>query len=160
MVAGTKAETVIAIIEKIPLKQRNLVNEITLDMAGNTGLIAKRGFPKATQVTDRFQVQKLASEALQEIRFKHRWEDIDHENEAIEKTKKNKKRFEPELLTNGDTVKQLLARSRYFYTRINPNGQIINYNEQTYCSNYIPISKRLTIFLKDYEISLKTQLIK
>ncbi|TDD98789.1 DDE transposase, partial [Flavobacterium cellulosilyticum] len=29
MVAGTKAETVIAIIEKIPLKQRNLVTEIT-----------------------------------------------------------------------------------------------------------------------------------
>jgi len=114
MVAGTKAETVIAIIEKIPLKQRNLVNEITLDMAGNMGLIAKRGFPKATQVTDRFHVQKLASETLQGIRIKHRWEAIDHENEAIEKTKKNKKRFEPELLTNGDTVKQLLARSRYF----------------------------------------------
>ena len=29
MVAGTKAETVIATIEKIPLKQRNLVTEIT-----------------------------------------------------------------------------------------------------------------------------------
>ena len=72
MVAGTKAETVIAIIEKIPLKQRNLVNEIALDMAGNMGLIAKRGFSKATQVTDRFHVQKLASDALQEIRIKHR----------------------------------------------------------------------------------------
>ena len=36
------------------------------------------------------------------------------ENEALEKAKTNKKRFEPELLTNGDTVKQLLARSRYF----------------------------------------------
>ena len=59
MVAGTKAETVIAIIEKIPLKQRNLVNEITLDMAGNMGLIAKRGFPKATQVTDRFMFKNL-----------------------------------------------------------------------------------------------------
>lgn len=45
MVAGTKAETVIAIIEKIPLKQRNLVTEITLDMAGNMGLIAKKCFP-------------------------------------------------------------------------------------------------------------------
>lgn len=54
MVAGTKAETVIAIIEKIPLKQRNLVAEITLDMAGNMGLIAKKCFPNATRVTDRF----------------------------------------------------------------------------------------------------------
>lgn len=31
MVAETKAETVISIIEKIPLKQRNLVTEITLE---------------------------------------------------------------------------------------------------------------------------------
>ena len=44
MIAGTKAETVIAIIEKIPLKQRNLVTEITLDMAGNMGLIAKKSW--------------------------------------------------------------------------------------------------------------------
>ena len=114
MVAGTKAETVIAIIEKIPIKQRNQVTEITLDMAGNMGLIAKKCFPNATRVIDRFHVQKLATEALQEIRIKYRWQAIDQENEAIEKAKKNKKRFESEVLTNGDTLKQLLARSRYF----------------------------------------------
>ena len=83
MVAGTKAETVIAIIEKIPLKQRNLVREITLDMAGNMGLIAKKCFPNATRVTDRFHVQKLATEALQEIRIKYRWEAMDSENQLI-----------------------------------------------------------------------------
>jgi len=54
MVAGTKAETVIAIIEKIPLKVRNQITEITLDMAANMGLIAKKCFPNATRVTDRF----------------------------------------------------------------------------------------------------------
>ena len=114
MIAGTKAETVIAIIEKILLKQRNLVTEITLDMARNMGLIAKKYFPNATRVIDRFHVQKLATEALQEIRIKYRWQAIDQENEAIEKVKKSKKRFEPEVLNNGDTLKQLLARSRYF----------------------------------------------
>ena len=114
MIAGTKAETVIAIIEKIPIKQRNLVSEITLDMAGNMGLIAKKCFPNATRVTDRFHVQKLATEALQEIRIKYRWQAIDQENEAIEKAKTNKKQFEPQQLSNGDTLKQLLARSRYF----------------------------------------------
>ena len=114
MVAGTKAEMVIAIIEKIPIKLRNQVTEITLDMAANMGLIAKKCFPNATQVTDRFHVQKLATEALQEIRIKYRWQAIDQENEAIEKAKKSKKRFESEVLTNGDTLKQLLARSRYF----------------------------------------------
>ncbi len=114
MIAGTKAETIIAIIEKISLKQRNLVTEITLDMAANMGLIAKKCFPNATRVTDRFHVQKLALEALQEIRIKYRWQAIDQENEAIEKAKISKKKFEPTLLANGDTVKQLLARSRYF----------------------------------------------
>ena len=47
------------------------------------------------------------------IRVKYRWQAIDQQNEAIEKAKKNNKRFESEVLTNGDTLKQLLARSRY-----------------------------------------------
>ena len=54
-------------------------------MAPNMELIVKKSFPNATLVTDRFHVQKLAVEALQEIRIKHRWEAIDTENEAIEK---------------------------------------------------------------------------
>ena len=54
MIAGTKADTVTAIIEKIPLKARNQVKEITLDMAANMGLIAKKCFQNATRVTDRF----------------------------------------------------------------------------------------------------------
>lgn len=114
MIAGIKADTVIAIIEKIPLKARNQVIEITLDIAANMGLIAKKYFPNATRFTDRFHVQKLATEALSEISIKYRWQAIDQENEAIEKAKKSKKRFEPEVLTNGDTLKLLLARSRYF----------------------------------------------
>jgi transposase len=44
---------------------RNQVTEITLDMAANMGLVAKKCFPNATRVTDRFHVQKLALEALQ-----------------------------------------------------------------------------------------------
>nr|WP_243694656.1 transposase [Flavobacterium psychrotolerans] len=114
MIAGTKAETVISVIEKIPLKQRSLVKEITLDMAGNMGLIARKCFPNAIRVTDRFHVQKLAIEALQEIRIKYRWEAIDQENDAMEKSKKSKENFQSKTLSNGDTLKQLLARSRYF----------------------------------------------
>ena len=41
MFAGTKAETVNVIIEKIPLNDRNLVTEITLDMAGIIGWLIK-----------------------------------------------------------------------------------------------------------------------
>jgi transposase len=42
-------------------------------------LIARKVFQKAKQVTDRFHVQKLALEALQEIRIKLRWEVLDKE---------------------------------------------------------------------------------
>jgi hypothetical protein len=45
IVAGTKAEDVIKVIEKIPLKSRKRVTEITLDMAANMELIAKKMFP-------------------------------------------------------------------------------------------------------------------
>jgi transposase len=57
----------------LTLKRRQAVIEITLDMANSMKLIAKNVFQKAIEVTDRFHVQKLALEALQEIRIKHRW---------------------------------------------------------------------------------------
>ncbi len=41
-------------------------------MANSMKQIAKQCFLKAIQVTDRFHVQKLAIEALQDIRIKHR----------------------------------------------------------------------------------------
>lgn len=113
MVKGTKAETVIKILHKLPLKQRKKVKEVTLDMAGNMGLIVKKSFPNATLVIDRFHVQKLALEALQEIRIEHRWEALDAENNAIEYARSKSLKYTPELLTNEDTLKQLLARSRY-----------------------------------------------
>ncbi|MGK0413367.1 MAG: transposase [Polaribacter sp.] len=113
MIKGTRAEAVIKILSKTPLKQRKRVKEVTLDMAGNMGLIVKKSFPNASLVIDRFHVQKLASDALQEIRVKHRWVAIDAENEAIEYARNRKSKYSPEVLSNGDTLKQLLARSRY-----------------------------------------------
>jgi len=113
IVAGTMSENVSNILMKLPQRLRNKVEEITLDMAGSMNIIAKRCFPNAVLVTDRFHVQKLAIEAVQELRIKHRWEAIDRENEAIEKARKQKKGYHPTILENGDTIKQLLARSRY-----------------------------------------------
>ncbi|MVZ60460.1 DDE transposase [Sphingobacterium humi] len=110
---GTKSENIIPILQSIPERLRKKVLEITLDLAGNMGLIAKKCFPLAVQVTDRFHVQQLATEALQEIRIKHRWKAIDDENQAIEKGRKLQKPYSAKILSNGDTLKQLLARSRY-----------------------------------------------
>ena len=113
IIAGTKVEQVIEHILKIPSTKRNKVEEITLDMANSMKLIAKKCFPKATQVTDRFHVQKLALDALQDIRIKHRWEAIDRENQEIREARIKNETYISKLFTNGDTLKQLLARSRY-----------------------------------------------
>lgn len=110
---GTRSDNIIPILQQIPIRLRNKVQEITLDLAGNMGLIAKKCFPNAVQVIDRFHVQQLATEALQEIRIKHRWQAIDQENQAIEVARKENKTYFAELLANGDTNKQMLARSRY-----------------------------------------------
>jgi transposase len=87
MISGTKADVVIQVLNNIPKEQRDKVTEITLDMANSMKLIAKKCFTKAVQVTDRFHVQKLVLEALQDIRIKHRWQAIDDENMAILKAK-------------------------------------------------------------------------
>lgn len=113
IVSGTKSEKVIEILNRIPEKQRLQVKEITMDMAGNMEMIARRSFPSAVRVTDRFHVQQLAAEALQEMRIKYRWEALDAENDAIEQAKETGVSYIPEVLHNGDTIKQLLARSRH-----------------------------------------------
>ncbi len=56
---------------------------------------------------------RLAWEALQEIRIKYRWQALEAENDAIEQAKISQQPYQAEVLSNGDTLKQLLARSRY-----------------------------------------------
>lgn len=111
--AGTRVEPIIEQLLKISSKKRAKVKEITLDMASSMKTIAKKCFPKAIQVTDRFHVQKLALEALQDIRIKHRWDAIDLENQEIKKARLTGQTYTPKLFSNGDSKKQLLARSRH-----------------------------------------------
>jgi len=113
MIKGTESHRVIAILHKISAFKRNKVQEVTLDMAANMVKIVSRAFPKAVQVTDRFHVQQLAFEAVQELRIKYRWEAIDDENQKMLWAKENKQKYEAEILPNGDTLKQLLVRSRF-----------------------------------------------
>ncbi len=113
MVKGTKSEDVLKVLYKIPSESRSLVKEITLDLAGSMNLIAKKAFPYASKVIDRFHVQKLAFEAVQEVRIRHRWVAIDDENKAIQEAKDKGEIYPYQFCDNGETPKQLLARSRY-----------------------------------------------
>lgn len=113
MIEGTDSASVIAVLNRIPEKVRELVEEVTLDMAGSMNKIVKHCFPKASLVIDRFHVQKLAYDAIQEIRIAHRWDAINQETNDIENAKLNKEKYIAPTFSNGDTRKQLLARSRY-----------------------------------------------
>jgi len=121
MVEGIKSVDISRVLNKIPLKRRELVEEVTLDMSNSMDAAVRESFPKAAIVTDRFHVQQLVSEAVQESRMVFRRKSIKEENEAIkkirEKNRKDKKGkrkyYVPEIYENGDTKKQLLARSRY-----------------------------------------------
>lgn len=72
IIARTKADKVIEHIYKIDYQKWLSVKKTTLDMPNSMKLIVKKCFPKAIQASDRFHVQKLVLEALQEIRIKHR----------------------------------------------------------------------------------------
>ncbi|KAB6116664.1 transposase, partial [Bacteroides xylanisolvens] len=73
----------------------------------------KTCFPRAMQVIDRFHVQKLVYEAVQELRITYRWQVIKEENKAMKAAKEKGEVHKAEELENGDTLRQLLARSRY-----------------------------------------------
>lgn len=113
MVEGTKAQEISAVLEKIPLTERQRVTEVTLDMAETMEAIVHRSFPNARLVTDRFHAQQLVSEAVQELRIALRHEAIQEENAVIIKSRKEKIAYQPIVYANGDTKKQLLARSRH-----------------------------------------------
>ncbi len=113
MIEGTGAEKIIRVLNNIEQRTRKTVKEVTLDMAASMSKIVRRCFPMATRVIDRFHVQKLAFDALQEMRIAHRWDAINEETNAIENAKLDGSKYTARILSNGDTKKQLLARSRY-----------------------------------------------
>lgn len=116
-IQGTKSQNIIDVINKIPLEKRMQVKEITLDMVSNINLVAKMYFPNSKIVTDRFHAVKLVTDALQHIRIDYRWKEINKENKAIKQARKKGVKYTSVLLSNGDSPKQLLARSRYIITK-------------------------------------------
>lgn len=113
IVSGVQSDKVIAALQRIPEDLRATVQSVTLDMSNSMNKIVHASFPKAIRVIDRFHVQKLACDAVQEIRIKYRWDAIQEEADAMEEAKWNGKTYRPVTFSNGDTKKQLLARSRY-----------------------------------------------
>lgn len=113
MIKGTKSDEVLHYLNKLPRSLRLKVKEITIDLSPTMKIIAKRAFPNATIVSDRFHVQKLMNEAVSDLRVDYRWQAIDQENAEIQLAKEVGRKFIPHTFRNGDTRRQLLARSRH-----------------------------------------------
>ena len=110
IIKGTKSDTVIEYLLKINGKLRSNVRGITLDMAGSM-----------------------------KLRISHRWEAIEQENYLLTQAKEKKKNPEIEIFKNGDTRKQLLARSRYLLYKSREKWTSSQINELKSCSHSILI---------------------
>ena len=125
IVHGVASDYVSTILRKIPWEQRSMVKTITTDLSSAMMLTVKRVFPSATLINDRFHVQQLMSEAVDQIRITYRWKVLARENEAIRAHREKKKlaknkagrdaigAWKPERMENGETLPQILAKSRY-----------------------------------------------
>lgn len=114
IINGVKSEHIINILRrKIPFSKRLKVNEITLDMSNSMGKIARCCFPKAIRTIDRFHIQQMAFDAVQELRIAHRWEAIRQEADDMKKARFCREAYSPFIFSNGDSLRQLLVRSRY-----------------------------------------------
>lgn len=113
MVAGTTTKDIVRVLAQISIKERQVVEEVTLDFSASMEAAARTAFPNARIVTDRFHATQIVTEALQQMRITLRWDAIKEENRLATEAKESRTTYLPMIFENGETKKQLLARSRY-----------------------------------------------
>ena len=148
IVAGTKSQAIIKVLARIPPEKRDIVQETTLDMSNSMDAIIRNSFPQSIIVTDRFHVQQLVSEAVQEIRIELRHKALKEENENIKKSRQEKIKYIPTSFENGDTKKQLLARSHHLLFK--PESKWTDSQKQ----RSIILFKEFPELKKAYELSM------
>lgn len=111
LMKGTKAaEITTKLMKHLPVAKRMEVEEVTLDMDDGFDWVTRQCFPNAECIVDRFHVQKLVMECVQALRITERQKILTQRREE----KKAGKTLKEIPYENGDTPRQLLARSRYF----------------------------------------------
>lgn len=125
MIRGVATDVVSAVLKKITLRKRLAVKTVTTDLSSAMMLTVRTAFPAASLINDRFHVQQLISEAVDQLRIRHRWEVLEAENNAIKehrarrkvaKTKEGRElvgQWEPKRMENGETLPQIMVRSRH-----------------------------------------------
>ncbi len=117
MIKGVASDNVIEKLKLLGLSKRRKVKTVTADLSGSMKYIATKAFPAAEQISDRFHVQQLMSQAVDEMRIELRWEVIKAENEQIRICRQQKTQYRPKIQANGETLRQIMARSKHIMTR-------------------------------------------
>lgn len=106
-IPGTKSDEIIAILVNAMGKSvRRRVKEITCDLSPSMMLIAAEVFYNAHVVNDRFHVQQVYNEAVDEIR-------IDIRRKLIAEDNERDRSIPPAVYSNGESMRQILARSKH-----------------------------------------------
>lgn len=125
MIRGVSSDTVSAVLRKIPLRKSLEVKTVTTDLSSTMMLTVRLSFPSASLINDRFHVQRLVAEVVDQLRVRHRWEVLEAENKSIREHRARRKQartraerdiigqWKPERLGNGETLPQIMARSKY-----------------------------------------------
>ena len=125
MVRGVASDTVSAILKMVPVELRRNVETVTTDLSSAMMLTVRTVFHRAKLINDRFHVQQLMSEAIDQMRIAFRWEILETENKAIKEYRAKRRaartraekelvgEWEPERMANGETKPQIMARSRH-----------------------------------------------
>ncbi len=125
MVRGVASDVVSAILKKVPREIRRRVKTVTTDLSSAMMLTVKTVFPKAVLINDRFHVQQLVTDAIDQMRIGFRWQVLAEENRAVKAHRAKHKaahtraekdlvgEWEPQRMENGETKPQIMARSRH-----------------------------------------------
>ena len=125
MIRGVATDAVSAILYKLPSRIRNAVQTVTTDLSSAMMPTVRKVFPKATLINDRFHVQQLMSEAIDRMRIRLRWQVLEEGNKALKENRDRRKAaqnrkereavgyWEPCRMSNGETMPQVMARSRH-----------------------------------------------
>lgn len=106
-IPGTKSDEIISIlIGAMGKSVRRRVKEVTCDLSPSMMLIAAEVFYNAHVVNDRFHVQQVYNEAVDEIR-------IDIRRQLIAEENNRDRSVPPVTYSNGETMRQILARSKH-----------------------------------------------
>lgn len=93
MVRGVASETVSTILKKDPCELHRGVRTVIMDLSSAMMLTVRTIFPKTKLINDRFHVQQLMTEAIDQMRIALRWEMLAEKNRAIKEHRQNARRI-------------------------------------------------------------------